>query len=79
MLRRQARALLQHRGDTLGQVFDRLGLSPRARTLLGWISLVYAVPPSDVSFLMHALVTMHYVHGASYHPRRRGGDLRGPG
>jgi phytoene desaturase len=67
----QARALLQHRGDTLGQVFDRLGLSPRARTLLGWISFVYAVPPADASFLMHAMVTMHYVHGAWY-PRGGG-------
>lgn len=58
--------VLRNLGTTLGEVFDQLRLSPRARTLLAWISGVYAVPPSEASLLMHAMVTMHYLHGAWY-------------
>jgi all-trans-retinol 13,14-reductase len=58
--------VVRHLRSTLGDVFDNLRLSPRARTLLGWINGVYAVPPSEASLLMHALVSMHYLHGAWY-------------
>lgn len=63
--------LLRHLRTTLGEVFDDLSLSPRARTLLGWLSFVYTVPPSEVSLLMHAIVTMQYLNGAWY-PRGGG-------
>lgn len=66
-----ARDLLRHRRTTLADVFEDLGLSARARAILGWISGVYAVPPSEASFLAHAMVTMHYLHGAWY-PRGGG-------
>ena len=69
-----ARDLLRHRRSTLTDVFEGLGLSPRARAVLGWISGVYAVPPDEASFLMHALATMHYVNGAWY-PRGGGGAI----
>lgn len=66
-----ARDLLRHRRTTLADVFEDLGLSARARAILGWISGVYAVPPSEASFLVHAIVTMSYLHGAWY-PRGGG-------
>jgi phytoene dehydrogenase-like protein len=51
---------------TLGQVFDRIGASPRLRTVLAGINGTYGVPPSQVSFLAHAGVFLHYAGGAWY-------------
>jgi all-trans-retinol 13,14-reductase len=51
---------------TLGREFDRLGCSPRLRTVLGYLWGVYGVAPSRVSFAMHAYATTHYLRGAWY-------------
>jgi phytoene dehydrogenase-like protein len=51
---------------TLGQVFDRVGASPRLRAVLAGINGTYGVPPSQVSFLAHAGVFLHYAGGAWY-------------
>jgi all-trans-retinol 13,14-reductase len=67
----RSRTMLRHLRTTLGEVFDRLQLSPRARTLLGWISATYAVPPSEASLLTHAIVSRRYLDGAWY-PRNGG-------
>ncbi len=56
---------------TLGDVFDRIGASPRLRTVLAGIGGTYAVAPSKVSFLAHAGVFLHYAGGAWY-PRGGG-------
>ncbi|MEZ5184248.1 MAG: NAD(P)/FAD-dependent oxidoreductase [Candidatus Nanopelagicales bacterium] len=56
---------------TLGQVFDRIGASPRLRTVLAGINGTYGVPPKDASFLAHAGVFLHYAGGAWY-PRGGG-------
>ena len=51
---------------TLGHELDRLGCSPRLRTVLGYLWGTYAVPPSRTALAMHALVTLHYLRGAWY-------------
>lgn len=51
---------------TLGQVFDRVGASPRLRAVLAGINGTYGVPPSQASFLAHAGVFLHYAGGAWY-------------
>jgi phytoene dehydrogenase-like protein len=66
-----ARELLRNRRTTLEDVFEVLGLSARARAVLGWGTGLYAVAPSQASMLTHAIVTMTYVHGAWY-PRGGG-------
>jgi all-trans-retinol 13,14-reductase len=62
----RSRGVLRHRRTTLGELFDRLRLSPRARTLLAWIDGVYAVAPSEASLLLHAVVTRRYLDGSWY-------------
>ena len=49
---------------TLGREFDRLGCSPRLRTVLGYLWGTYGVPPSRAALAMHAYVTGHYLRGA---------------
>jgi phytoene dehydrogenase-like protein len=56
---------------TLRDIFDRIGASPRLRTVLAGIGGTYAVAPSKVSFLAHAGVFLHYAGGAWY-PRGGG-------
>ncbi len=51
---------------TLGQVFDRVGASPRLRTVLAGINGTYGVPPARASFFVHAGVFLHYAGGAWY-------------
>lgn len=63
---RRTGLLLRHARSTLGGFWDDLGLSARARTLLGWISGVYAVAPSEASLVMHGMATRHYLNGAWY-------------
>lgn len=58
--------LTAHAGSTLGGVFDDLGLSPRLRSLLGGQHGTYALPPSRASFVLHAVLAMHYLKGAYY-------------
>jgi len=61
--------LLRWRGATLGELFDRLGLSPRARTVLAGQCGDYLLPPGEVSLLLHATLVVAYGEGA-YYPRR---------
>ncbi len=56
---------------TLGNVFDRIGASPRLRTVLAAINGTYGLPPSQASFFIHAGVFLHYAEGAWY-PRGGG-------
>ena len=63
---RSALPLLRHRHTTLGDVFDRLQLSPKARLLLGWIAGTYGLPPSQTPLVVHAMVSMHYIRGGWY-------------
>lgn len=66
-----SRGLVRNRRTTLSDAFEHCGLSTRARAILGWISPLYGLPPAEVSLIMHAMMTMHYVHGAWY-PRGGG-------
>jgi phytoene dehydrogenase-like protein len=59
-------AVVEHLSITLGQLFDDLDLSPRARTVLSGQHGTYALPPSQVSLLLHAALVMHYLKGAYY-------------
>jgi all-trans-retinol 13,14-reductase len=63
---RRSWVVLRHARDTVEEYWDNLGLSARARTLLGWLQGTYAVPPSEASLLFHALISMHYINGAWY-------------
>ena len=51
---------------TLGGELDRLGCSPRLRTVLGHLWSTYGVPPSRTALGMHAFMTLHYLRGAWY-------------
>jgi all-trans-retinol 13,14-reductase len=68
---RRTGVLVRHARSTVGGFYDALRLSERARTLLNWVSGVYAVPPDEASLVMHALTSLHYVNGAWY-PRGGG-------
>jgi all-trans-retinol 13,14-reductase len=59
-------AVMAHLDATLGSLFDDLGLSTRLRTVLSGQHGTYALPPSQVSLLLHAGLTMHYLKGAYY-------------
>ena len=59
---------------TLGDVFDRIGASPRLRAVLAAINGTYGLPPSRASFFIHAGVFLHYAGGAWY-PRGGGQPL----
>ncbi len=58
--------VVAHLSTTLGEVFDELALSPRLRTVLSGQHGTYALPPSRVSLLLHAVLVMHYLKGAYY-------------
>ncbi|HQR80198.1 MAG TPA: NAD(P)/FAD-dependent oxidoreductase [Actinomycetota bacterium] len=51
---------------TLGDVFDRIGASPRLRMVLAAINGTYGLPPERASFFIHAGVFLHYAEGAWY-------------
>lgn len=61
-----ADAIDQHADDTLGELFDRFGFSPRARAVLAHLAGTYGCAPSRASVLVHALLVTHYVNGAYY-------------
>jgi phytoene dehydrogenase-like protein len=61
--------LIQMRGWTLARLFDKLGLSPRIRTVLAGQCGDYLLPPSQVSLLLHATLVTAYGGGAFY-PRQ---------
>ena len=62
------RHLLRWQRATLGTLFDRLGLSARARAILAGQCGDYLLPPSEVSLLLHATLVTAYGAGA-YYPR----------
>ena len=51
---------------TLGRELDRLGCSPRLRTVLSYLWGTYAMPPARATLGMHATVTLEYLRGAWY-------------
>jgi all-trans-retinol 13,14-reductase len=61
--------LIQMHGWTLSRLFDKLALSPRARTVLAGQCGDYLLPPSRVSLLLHATLVTAYGDGAFY-PRQ---------
>lgn len=62
---------LQHMDTTLGSFLDQYRPTPRLSTILAAQHGVYALPPSEASLIMHALVVMHYFKGA-YYPKGGG-------
>ncbi|MFC1418474.1 phytoene desaturase family protein [Streptacidiphilus cavernicola] len=60
------RELLLHSPGTLGALFARWGLSPRAATLLAAQSGNYGSPPSRTQVVVHAAMLDHYLRGAYY-------------
>ncbi|MFC1434235.1 phytoene desaturase family protein [Streptacidiphilus sp. N1-3] len=58
--------LLRQGSGTLGQLFARCGLSPRAATLLAAQSGNYGGPPSSTPVSVHAAMLDHYLRGAYY-------------
>lgn len=58
--------LMDNVETTLGQVFDREGFPPRLRSILAGQHGTYALPPSQVSIVLHAGLVMHYLKGAFY-------------
>jgi all-trans-retinol 13,14-reductase len=61
-----ARVLPRHVFGTLEQLFDACGLGPVVRSILVGHASTYGLPPSRVSALYHAIVTMHYASGGYY-------------
>lgn len=68
--------LLRWQKATLGQLYDRLGLSPRVRTILAGQCGDYLLSPAEVSLLLHATLVVAYGEGA-YYPRRHYASLVG--
>ena len=66
--------LLRHLGSTLGDLLDDVGASPRLAAVLSWLTGTIGVAPDEVSLLMHAAVTVHYLNGAWY-PQGGGGVI----
>ena len=63
---RSAATLLRHSRTTLGDTFDRLQLSPRARQLLGRNAGSVGLPPSQTPLVLHAAVAMGGMRGRWY-------------
>ncbi len=63
---RSAATLLRHGRTTLGDTFDRLQLSPRARQLLGRNAGSVGLPPSQTPVILHAAVAMGGMRGRWY-------------
>ena len=70
--KRDPEYLGRHTGTTLGGFFDELGLSARCRTVLGAEHGTYAVPPSQVSLLLHSALMMHYLADGAFYPKGGG-------
>lgn len=62
------RRVIRYRNATVGQVFERFGLPPAARTLLALQWPDFLLPPGQLSFIAWALLFAGYVRGA-YYPR----------
>jgi len=70
--KRDPEYLGRHTDTTLGGFFDELGLSARCRTVLGAEHGTYAVPPSQVSLLLHSALMMHYLADGAFYPKGGG-------
>ncbi len=57
---------------SLEDLFDSCKLSNKARSLLAGESGTYAMPPSRVSILMHALLIDHYLKDGAFYPKGGG-------
>lgn len=68
--------LIRWRKATLGELYDRIGLSPRVRAILAGQCGDYLLPPCEVSLLLHATLVVAYGEGA-YYPRRHYAHLIG--
>ncbi len=68
--------LLRWQKATLGQLFDRLQLSPRVRTVLAGQAGDYLLSPAEVSLLLHATLVIAYGEGA-YYPKHHYASLVG--
>lgn len=64
--------VMRHAGGTLGALFDELRLSARLRNVLAAENGTYAVPPSRVSLILHAVLVMHYLKDGAYYPEGGG-------
>jgi phytoene dehydrogenase-like protein len=62
----RSRVLPRHVFGTLEGLFDACGLGPVVRSILVGHGSTYGLPPSRVSALYHAIVTMHYASGGYY-------------
>lgn len=65
-------AVMRHADGTLGALFDELRLSPRLRNVLASENGTYALPPSRVSLVLHAVLVMHYLKDGAYYPEGGG-------
>jgi all-trans-retinol 13,14-reductase len=65
----RARSALYHLRWTLQDLFDHVGMPPRARAFLAGQSGDYLLPPRDVSLLLHTALVSLYDRGA-YYPRK---------
>lgn len=59
-------ALLRHSGTTLGDIFDRTALSPKAQHLLARNAGGLGLPPSQTPITLHAAMTMAGIRGSWY-------------
>ncbi len=64
--------LLEQMDSTLGSFLAPYAPSPRLRTVLAAQHGVYALPPDQASFVMHAAVVMHYLKNGAFYPRGGG-------
>ena len=60
--------LFLKRNQTLQDLYDRVGLSPKLQAVLAGQSGDYALPPEEISLFTHAIVAADYAEGA-YYPR----------
>ncbi len=70
-LLRNARILPFHQNSTMRELLDSCTRDPKLRAVLLGQHGDYALPPSEVSALLHAGLCNHYLHGA-YYPKGGG-------
>ncbi|MCB9639684.1 MAG: NAD(P)/FAD-dependent oxidoreductase [Myxococcales bacterium] len=73
-LLRDARILPFHQNSTMKELLDTCTKDPKLRTVLLGQHGDYALPPSEVSALLHAGLNNHYLRG-SYYPKGGGQSM----
>lgn len=68
---RSALPVLRYRNTTVGDVFDSLACSAKARLLLGWMATGIGLPPSETPLELYAMLALAFVRGGWY-PRGGG-------